>query len=177
MTAGEVAEELHSQTNAAAVAPTLRPAAPVVSVIASVALAGIICVADPESQLRLEGREIVHVITELPVPLITKLNTRDRLFPGATSTCIAKFIAVQARFGDKISTAGVNPTAVERPLAAPASDPLSVSPVMRPENIPPGPFCARTDALMNSASKAATNRLVLVDLVLITFSPFSIAQV
>src|SRR5437870_5114829 len=107
--------------------------------------------------------------------------------PGATSTCTAKFIAVHARFGDKLSTAGVNPTAVERPLAAPASPPLLVRPVMRPENIAPaGPplICkfgsmgcrlltlvsAKTDVMLSTASTAAVNRLVLDNLVLITFS-------
>src|SRR5882724_4004023 len=71
-----VAELLHAQPNAAAAPPTPPP--PVVSVIASVALAGTVCVADPESQDRLVGPESLQAIRELTTPLITRLNVRDR---------------------------------------------------------------------------------------------------
>jgi hypothetical protein len=48
---------------------------------------------------------------------------------------------------------------------------------MRPEKIPPGPpaeLCAEAGRVMSNASKAAVNRLVLIGLVFIAFSPLGI---
>jgi hypothetical protein len=64
-TDGATLLELHSQPNAAAVPLTLKVPLPVVSVIASVAPAGTVSVAEPELQVTLEGPETVQAIREL----------------------------------------------------------------------------------------------------------------